>query len=103
MQKNYQHNYTPETLSSNSSQVAGISQVMKHIMKNRPQMVYLMVILNFAKETIVCIRVTHRKSEELSHDIRYNRDNSHGFQEFYALFFARKQIFKLQFVPYSSR
>ena len=37
--KNYQHNYTTETLSSNSSQVAGISQVMKHIMKNRPQMV----------------------------------------------------------------
>ena len=37
--KNYQYNYTTETLSSNSSHVAGISQVMKHIMKNRPQMV----------------------------------------------------------------
>ena len=32
----------------------------------------------------------HRKGEELSHDIRYN-SNTHGFHEFYALFFARKQ------------
>ena len=50
------------------------------------------IILNFVRETFVCIRVTHRKSEELSHDIRYNRGNTHGFHEFYALFFARKQI-----------
>ena len=35
--------------------------------------------------------VTHRKSEEFSHNIRYNRGNTHGFHEFYALFFVRKQ------------
>ena len=45
----------------------------------------------FAKETFVCIRVTHRKSEELLHNIRYNRGNTHGFHKFYALFFTRKQ------------
>ena len=28
---------------------------------------------------------------ELSHNIRSNRGNTHGFHEFYALFFARKQ------------
>ena len=48
-------------------------------------------MLNFAKETFVCIRVTHRKSEELSHNLRSNRGYTHGFHEFYALFFARKQ------------
>ena len=42
-------------------------------------------MLNFAKEAIVCIRrITHPK--------RYNRGNTHGFHEFYALFFAKKQI-----------
>ena len=45
----------------------------------------------FAKEAFVCICVTHRKSEELLHNIRYNRGNTHGFHEFYALFFTRKQ------------
>ena len=34
---------------------------------------------------------TLRKSEELSHNIRYNRGNTHGFLELYALLFARKQ------------
>ena len=29
--------------------------------------------------------------DELSHNIRSNRGNTHGFHEFYALFFARKQ------------
>ena len=37
--RNYQHNYTTQTLSSNSSHVAGISQVMKHMTQNHPQMV----------------------------------------------------------------
>ena len=50
-------------------------------------------MLNFAKEAIVCIRrITHRKSEESSHDIRYDRGNTQGFHEFYAIFFAKKQI-----------
>ena len=65
---------------------------MKHITKNRPQMVSITKLyFFFAKETFVCIRVTHRKSEELLHNIRYNRGNTHGFHEFYALFFTRKQ------------
>ena len=37
--RNYQHNYIAQTLSCNSLRIAGISQVMKHIMKNHPQMV----------------------------------------------------------------
>ena len=62
--RNYQHNYSTQTLSSNSSHVAEIShQVMKHNkLKNRPQMV-----LKFTKEIVVCLRVALRKSEESSH------------------------------------
>ena len=32
-----------------------------------------------------------------------NRGNTHGFHEFYARFFAKYQVEKLQFLPYSSR
>ena len=39
--KLWEHNYSTQTLSSNSSHVAGIRQVMKHITINRPQMVLI--------------------------------------------------------------
>ena len=48
------------------------------------------MILNVAKEIIVCIRPIHRKSEGSSHDIRYIKHNTHGFHELYALFFAEE-------------
>ena len=55
--KNYQHNYTTETLSSNSSQVAGISQVMKHIMKNRPQMVSITKLYSTLRKKLLFVSV----------------------------------------------
>ena len=75
--------YQQQTLSYNSLHVAGISQVMKHITKTRPQMVPI-TKLNF------CLYPCYPSKKR--GDIRYNRGDTHGFHEFYALFFARKQI-----------
>ena len=56
------------------------------------------MILNVAKEIIVCIRPIHRKSEGSSHDIRYIKL---GFTSCMHYFSPRNK-FKLQLLPYSS-
>ena len=70
---NYKHNYSTQTLSSNSSLVAEIScQVMKHNneLENRPQMVSISKLyLNLQKKLLF---VTLSPIEKVtSHHIRY--------------------------------
>ena len=95
--KLWEHNYSTQTLSSNSSHVAGISQVMKYITINRPQMVSITKLYLTLRKKLFFVSVVLPIEKARSHrmtlgPIRYNRGNTNRFHEFYALFFAKKQI-----------
>ena len=89
IQRCKEHNYNIQTLSSNSSRVAGISQViiMKHITINRLQMVSITKLYLTLRKKLLFASVVLpiEKSQESSHDIRYNRGNTNRFHESYAL------------------
>ena len=95
--RNYQRNYSTQTfrtLSSNSSHVAGISQVIKHIAENRPQMISISKLYLTLRKKLLFVSVLpieKARSHRMTLGI-LNRLNTHGFHEFYALFFAEKQI-----------
>ena len=95
--KLWEHNYSTQTLSSNSSHVAGISQVMKYITINRPQMVSITKLYLTLRKKLFFVSVVLPIEKARSHrmtlgPIRYNRGNTNRFHEFYALFFAKKQF-----------
>ena len=67
---------------------------MKHITKNRPQMVSITKLYLILRKKLLFVSVLPiEKSRSYRITMCNKRSNTHGFHvEFYALFFARKQI-----------
>ena len=68
--RSLQHNYSTQTLSSNSLHVAGKSQVMKHMTENPPQMVSKLNLTLQKKRLFVSVIPIEKARSHRSHEIR---------------------------------
>ena len=89
-----EYNHSTQTLSSNSSHVAGISQVMKHIKINRPQMVSITKLYLTLRKKLFFVSVVLPIEKARSHHMTLGitEVNTNGFHEFYALFSPRNKF-----------
>ena len=100
-----EHNYSTQTLSSNSPHVAGISQVMKHITINRPQMVSITKLYLTLRKNILFVSVVLpiEKARSYRMALGITEIILTGFTSFLCTIFRQQTNLKPQFLPDSSR
>ena len=94
--RNYQPNYSTPTLSPNSSHVAGINQVIKHITKNRPQMLSITKLYLTLRKKLLFVSMLLIAKARSDH-------MTLGMVSRVLCTICRQETnLKLQFLPYSS-